>query len=167
MEKEETDLVIPDTFYENMKIHSLTAAEEMQRVVDQGWLYVQPNSRPDESFRAMLKVMRDWIHYMECLKMKKGYENNIKDIQRSQGMNPENKYISEILSRVVDLGRAHSKLHGILQDEIFYKLSKHEPYFHSKHEEEADKLDDLRMKLSCLNDNLWDVMVILRTPEEE
>lgn len=77
-----------------------------------------------------------------------------------------NQLEDKMISRIKDLGRAQERLKMILDDEIFDTLSKHNPYWDSKYEPEADKLDDLRRKFSCLSDNLWDIMGILRTEEE-
>ena len=77
-----------------------------------------------------------------------------------------NQLEDKMISRIKDMGRAQEKLKAILDDEIFETLSKHNTYWHSKNELEGDKLDDLRRKLSCFSDNLWDIMGILRTEEE-
>lgn len=77
-----------------------------------------------------------------------------------------NQVIDRLISKIKDMGRIQERLKTILDDEIFETLSKHNTYWHSKNEAEGDKLDDLRRKFSCLNDNLWDIMGILRTEEE-
>lgn len=77
-----------------------------------------------------------------------------------------NQLEDKMISRIKDMGRAQERLKMILDDEIFDTLSKHNTYWHSIHEPESDKLDDLRRKFSCLSDNLWDIMGILRTEEE-
>lgn len=77
-----------------------------------------------------------------------------------------NQLEDKMISRIKDMGRAQERLKMILDDEIFETLSKHNTYWHSKYEPESDKLDDLRRKFSCLSDNLWDIMGILRTEEE-
>jgi len=71
-----------------------------------------------------------------------------------------------ILNRIQDMGRVENMLKSILNDDVFANLSKHNPYYDSEYEVEADKLDDLRRKLSCINDNLWDVISILKKDEE-
>lgn len=77
-----------------------------------------------------------------------------------------NQLEDKMISRIKDMGRVQEKLHSILKDEIFETLSKYNTYWHSKHELEAEKLDDLRRKFSCFQDNLWQIMGILRTEEE-
>lgn len=72
-----------------------------------------------------------------------------------------------MVSRIEHIGRAHQALFRLLQDDIFENLSKHNPYWESEHEAENDKLYDTRMKLSCLNDNLWDIMRILTLETDE
>jgi len=78
---------------------------------------------------------------------------------------PSSQLEDKIICQIKDLGRIQERLKMILDDEIFDKTSKHNPYWYSKYEEEEDKLDELRIKLSCLNDNLWDIMAILRKEE--
>ncbi len=70
------------------------------------------------------------------------------------------------VSRLEDMGRARQFLEGVLDNDVFEKTSKHNPYWESEHEIEADKLDDLRMTLTCLNDNLWELMQILRPQDD-
>jgi hypothetical protein len=71
-----------------------------------------------------------------------------------------------LVRRVEDIGRARQFLENVLEHEIFNKTSKHNPYWESIHEEECDKLQDLRMIFGCLNDNLWHLMEILRPQDE-
>lgn len=71
-----------------------------------------------------------------------------------------------ILSKIQDMGRIEEKLLTLLDDDIFETTSKHNPYWHSENEEIGDKLDDLRRKFSCLHDNLWDIIAILRKDTE-
>lgn len=71
-----------------------------------------------------------------------------------------------IISRLEDMGRARSRLSDILDDEIFDTLSKYNEYYHSEHEAEDEKLDELRRKLVCIKDNLWDLWAILRNDED-
>lgn len=78
------------------------------------------------------------------------------------GLHGESAMSLIVVKRLEDIGRAKEKLRIILDDEIFETTSKHNPYWQSEHEQEADKLDDLRMKLACLNDNLWDIWSVLR-----
>ena len=91
---------------------------------------------------------------------------DIWDVLRERGLNPMEAFPTAVISRLEDIGRAQARLKSILDDEIFENLSKHNPYWDSKHELEADKLDDLRRKISCLSDNLWDLWTILRKEEE-
>ncbi len=72
-----------------------------------------------------------------------------------------------LVSRIEDLGRARQFLQSMLEHEIFDKTSKHNPYWESVHEAECDKLQDLRMIITCLNDNMWELMQILRPQDEE
>lgn len=73
---------------------------------------------------------------------------------------------SVMVARIEDLGRARSLLESVLEEQMFKDLSKHNPYWESEHEVEADKLYDIRCNLRCLIDNLWEVVAILKHPEE-
>ena len=70
-----------------------------------------------------------------------------------------------MISRIEDLGRAQHKLKMILDIDILNNLSKHDPYWNSDHEFECNKLHQIRIKLSCLSDELWDLWTILRKEE--
>ena len=117
------------------------ATKELEKALRDGWHRVQPDCRPDESFRAMIEVMEKW----------KDFINNLPN---------------DMISRLQNAGKAQDRIIKLLDDEIFESTSKHNPYWHSKHEEEADKLDDLRRKISCFHDNLWDIVQLLRKEEE-
>lgn len=93
-------------------------------------------------------------------------EKDVWDVLRERGLNPLESFPSAVISRLEDFGRAQQKLKSILDDEIFENLSKHDPYWDSTHESEADRLHDIRCKLNCLSDNLWDLWAILRKEEE-
>lgn len=71
-----------------------------------------------------------------------------------------------MVARIEDLRRARSLLESVLEEQMFKDLSKHNPYWESEHEVEADKLYDIRCNLRCLIDNLWEVVAILKHPEE-
>jgi hypothetical protein len=66
-----------------------------------------------------------------------------------------------IIKRIEDIGKAITHLKEILDCDLFDDLSKHSNYWDSEHNNEADKLDDIRLKLSFLEENLWDVYAIL------
>ncbi len=72
---------------------------------------------------------------------------------------------SEILNRIHNMGRIEERILSLLDEEIFENLSKHNPYWDSEHEPEGDKLHDTRMRLSCIKDNLWDIISILKNNE--
>ncbi len=72
---------------------------------------------------------------------------------------------AKIISKIKDLGRIQERIQAILNDEIFIDLSKHNSYWHSEFDLESRKLHSLRIKFSCLSDNLWDIMGILRDQE--
>lgn len=73
---------------------------------------------------------------------------------------------SDILSRIEDIGRAKSFLKSILDEPIFNCLSKNDMFFQSEHQDECDRLDEIRLTLRCLSDNLWHLLTILNGREE-
>lgn len=73
----------------------------------------------------------------------------------------------ELVNCLQDMGRAYEKLKSSLDSELFNDLSKHNPYWESAHEPESDKLYDIRCRLSCLSDTLWDVVGLLDHREED
>ena len=93
-------------------------------------------------------------------------QKDIWALLKEKGFDPTKALPTAMISRIEDIGRAQQKLKTILDEDIFDITSKHNPYWNSKHEEESEKLDDLRRKISCLNDNLWDLMTILQRDEE-
>lgn len=64
------------------------------------------------------------------------------------------------------LGAVEERVKDLLNDDIFEMLSKHNTYWSSENEQEGDKLDDLRRKFLCIQDNLWDVMRILNRDKD-
>lgn len=67
-----------------------------------------------------------------------------------------------MIEAVVRLGRAQQYLKSILDDEIFDHLNKYDKKWKSEHDKEDELLDNTRRSLSCLSDNLWSLMCILR-----
>lgn len=118
---------------------SEVALKQLEECLEKGWLYVQPKNRPDQSFRMMIEIMWKW-----------------KDFINSTQANPVN-----MITRIEDIGRARQLLKSVLEDPIFDMTNKHNVYWESNHEAEHQKLDDLRCKISGINDNLWAVLGIL------
>ena len=86
-------------------------------------------------------------------------------------MNPEDNVINlnfpkAMIDRIEDFGRAQERLKLVLGHELFDNLSKHNPYWESEHDVESEKLYDVRCKLGCILDNLWDVWAVLKRDEE-
>lgn len=123
-----------------------------------------------------------WEHTMDCNCMK-DYDlleeyDKIADTfddftQRMRAAYPHHGiFTPETLPQVVtkkiqDMGRAQQKLKSILDEDIFDSLSKHNPYWDAIDPDVSDKLDDLRRKFVCLNDNLWDLWAILHADHED
>ena len=138
-------------FVEQISNHSANCVKDLEESIKEGWKNVQPSCRPDESFRAMLRVMIRWMAYMESQK---------------ENLEPTKDFQLQAIYRLEDIGRAQIKLKSILDDDIFDNLSKHDLYWKSEHDLEDEKLDDIRRKISCLNDNLWDLWAILKKESE-
>ena len=66
-----------------------------------------------------------------------------------------------LLRRIEDIGRAREILSGIMDMDVFDDLSKHNQYWESEHEKESDKLFEIRMKISHLQDGLGNLYEIL------
>lgn len=156
---------VPD-FADQISEHCDECAGELENALEDGWLHCQPNCRPDKSFRAMIGIISKWKTYLQSQKPYKARQHDIWDTLRERGFDPTKALPTALISRIEDIGRAQEKLKNILDEELFDNLSKHDPFWDSKHELESEKLDDLRRKLSCLSDNLWDLWAILRKEEE-
>lgn len=63
------------------------------------------------------------------------------------------------MRRLEDMGAIREKLRVALQSDLF-NVSKHDPKWQSKHEREADILEDLRLQATCLRDELWEIYMI-------
>ena len=77
------------------------------------------------------------------------------------GHHPERSLGWYAAQMIQDRGRIDKTLLTLTEDEIFDDLSKHNPYFHSEHEVEAEKLEELRWKLSHIHEKLWEVISII------
>ena len=65
--------------------------------------------------------------------------------------------MQDLIRRLEDVGAAKLLLHDILHDDefsVFDDLSKHNTYWHHVEDATADKLDEIRRKLRCLEDKL-------------
>ena len=76
-------------------------------------------------------------------------------------MEEDTDLAKECLNRIQNMGRAEERLRELLRDEVFEMLSKHNPYWDSEHEVEAERLDFARRKFSGIQNDLWDIMAIL------
>lgn len=61
-----------------------------------------------------------------------------------------------VVSYILKVGEARQMLHQLQQDEFFSTLGKHNPYWDSEHEIEADKLDEIRMNLCHMLNQIMD-----------
>ena len=69
---------------------------------------------------------------------------------------------ANLVSQVKNMGRAENIIIELLDEDLFKNLSKHNTYWHHKDDEVEEKFDNIRMKISCLHDNLWGVVDLLR-----
>jgi hypothetical protein len=68
-----------------------------------------------------------------------------------------------ILARLEDTGRAQERLRQVLDNEVFENLSKHNPYWDSEHEKEAEKLNDIRLNIASVSEELYEIWGMLKT----
>ena len=69
-----------------------------------------------------------------------------------------------VVDHLISIGIAREKLRNVLNADYFNikgGLSKHDEWYHSEHEVEADKLDECRMRFRQLQDGLWEVVSVL------
>jgi hypothetical protein len=92
-------------------------------------------------------------------------QKDVWDVLRESGLNPLQAFPSAVIDRLKDIGKAESRLERILDDDMLNTTSKHNPYWDHPDEAVSDKLEDIRISLRCLSDNLWDVMQILLNGE--
>lgn len=64
----------------------------------------------------------------------------------------------------MQIGRAQQQIIDLLDHDLFEDLSKHNPYFDSEHELEADKLEDCRRRLQFVHETLWNIVAMLEKP---
>lgn len=64
----------------------------------------------------------------------------------------------DVVSYLVSIGEARQILKELSSDPVFDDLAKHNPYWDSEHEIEADKLDDTRMKLMYLLGKILEIL---------
>lgn len=73
------------------------------------------------------------------------------------------------ITRIMNIGRVQEKIIQLLEHDVFanHFLSKHNEYWDSQHEKEADKLDESRMRFSMIESELHDILYLLQSAEEE
>jgi hypothetical protein len=67
---------------------------------------------------------------------------------------------SRMIETIIRLGRAQQYLDSIMETDLFCNLSKHR-YWDSEDYEQSKFLNDKRMHISCLQDNLFTLSGIL------
>lgn len=69
--------------------------------------------------------------------------------------------IPDALDRIESIGEARYRLISLLDNELFDDLSKHNPYWDSKYENECDKLYTIRCALKWLEEELLEIVSVL------
>ncbi|HJT86084.1 MAG TPA: hypothetical protein VJ697_16515 [Nitrososphaeraceae archaeon] len=72
-----------------------------------------------------------------------------------------------IIKRLEDIGKCKILVSELLDDEIFDDTSKHNTFWHSENEKDADKLDDVRRKLMFIHERLCDMYCTLNYDYED
>ena len=75
--------------------------------------------------------------------------------------------MKDVVNKLLKVGRAYQLIILLLDDDIFDSLSKHDPYWQDEDEAVDDKLHQLRGKIQNMSDQLWDVIALIDTEEEE
>lgn len=70
-------------------------------------------------------------------------------------------------TRIMNMGRAQEKISELLKHEVFDTLSKHNEYWDSQHEVEADKLDESRLRFSYIEGELHDIRALMNSAEDQ
>lgn len=73
----------------------------------------------------------------------------------------------ELINHLHNIGKAQWLIKQLLDRDIFDTMSKHNDYWHSAHEVEGDKLDDVRCQLSGIQSELWEIQEALSLQEDE
>ena len=138
--------------------------KELERALLFGWRNCQVNNRPDESFRAMIQIIMKFKGYIEEKYKLKESANDIWDVLKESGLNPMKTFPIAMLSKIESIGRAQEKLKTILEFDIFGK-SAFDPYWTDDYPEFDKRLDELREKISQIDENLQDLAEILHNED--
>lgn len=70
--------------------------------------------------------------------------------------------MKQLIARIEDIGSARTILAKLLDHELFSDLSKHNPYWNSEDSVEYEKLYDTRVSLSAIQDDLFEIYLLLK-----
>jgi hypothetical protein len=73
----------------------------------------------------------------------------------------------QLINKLLSIGRCLEIIDRLLENTLFDDLSKHNEYWHSEHELEGDKLDETRMSLAAVQEDLLRVWETLKEREED
>lgn len=65
------------------------------------------------------------------------------------------------LQYLINVGKALHKLEELAKHDLFAGLSKHNAYWQSAHEDEYEKLDEVRRRLMWISEKIWDAISLL------
>jgi len=68
---------------------------------------------------------------------------------------------------LISIGRAEMILNKIFGNPLFDNLSKHNPWWDSEHEKEAELLHDIRCQFQSINDDLYELSAELKQDYDE
>ncbi len=69
--------------------------------------------------------------------------------------------ISNVITRLEDMGRIKEKLSILLKSDLFESLGKHDPYWQHSDSDVEDKLHHIRSRISFLYEEISDIMEII------
>jgi len=69
---------IEETFKADIAKHSKDVMDELDKAILYGWPMLQSDCRPDQSFRAMIGIMKAWKKYMDRKEKKENQFTSIK-----------------------------------------------------------------------------------------
>lgn len=76
-------------------------------------------------------------------------------------MKEESNIYRNLIKRLEDIGRCRQILDQLHRHDAFDDLSKHNYFFHSEHQEESDRLNQLRTYLGDIKDQINEISEIL------
>lgn len=89
------------------------------------------------------------------------YYGNAFELDFNKPKEPHMSISKEHLQYLINVGKALHKLEEVAKHELFDGLSKHNTYWQSAHEDEYEKLDEIRRRLMRISEKIWDAISLL------